>query len=64
MHWDFFDWLARWLSSVYRRRNTSWPLGESRLDREAKRVELGCAVAGLLLLGLLLYLGWRAGVLF
>ena len=59
MHWSFFDWLARYLSSVIRREGRGWPVGKSRLDREADRVTLGCLVIALLGVGVLVFWVWR-----
>ena len=49
------DWLARFLAGIFRRESNRLPLGKSRLDREAERIELGCALFVFALIGALFY---------
>ena len=53
------DWLARFLASIIRRKTREWPVGESRLDREAKRIELGCLAIVFVLIAALLFWLWQ-----
>ena len=58
------DFWARFLAGIIRRESRRMPLGESRLDKEARRWSDGCLLVVLVLVILLGVALWKADLLF
>ena len=58
------DFWARFLAGLISRETRSLPLGESRLDKEARRWSNGCALLVFVLVMLLAAALWKADLLF